>query len=117
MRRRIMAIGVVAAILISFSAHFTAQAAAPRLKLTFNGTEATCYVMARGNGPIEIVMSLWNRNTEIAAWSATGNGVIVLNKTVTVSMGETYTLKLNGSIAGTAFPEVSISRTNWEMNK
>ena len=117
MKRKRMVIAVIAVLLVSLFSNHTTQAAPPRLKLTFNGTTANCYAEVRGSAYIEVTMELWVRNTEITSWSASGNGVVILNREATVLTGETYTLKLKGTIGGAAFQELSVSRTNWEMNK
>ena len=82
-----------------------------RVKLTFNGTTATCFGSVSPSGSIEITLELWQGNTKLVSWSGSGTGYVQISETYTVSHNVTYTLKLNGTVNGVAFTEASVTET------
>lgn len=118
MKKKLIAILLIAALMVPSWCEQTSQAAsAPELNLYFLNNEAYCTTVVRGAGRIEVQMELWHGNTVVASWHLSSNKNLNVCETCGVISGYTYTLKLNGTIGGSAFQEVSICRTNYEMNK
>lgn len=83
--------------------------------VTFNGTEATCFVRITADRPadeISATMELWQGNTLIDSWSGTGTWSLKMEKTATVAKGKTYDLVINYSVNGVEKTPVSTTRTN-----
>ena len=82
--------------------------------LNFSGTTATCYVKIKGSigKQITATMELWHGSTKVDSWSGTGTTQLILNKTHSGCVsGWTYTLKINGTIGGVAFSEITVTAT------
>lgn len=112
MKKRVLA----TALLLTMMLCITAQAAQPRASivpgLTFTGTTANCSVVVSSvSDQIEVVLELWQGNTRIASWNGSGTTYVSISETCTVTKGKTYTLKVTGTINGTAFDEQSVTRT------
>ena len=114
--KKLTIILLTAAILLPLWCDNTSHAA-PQLQLTFNGIQANCHAEIWGSGYIEATMELWQGNTMLFSWSASNNLYIILDKYCDVLVDYSYTLKLNGTISGVAFPELKVTRRNWGMNK
>ena len=77
-------------------------------------TTATCSVFIRANkanDDISADISLWQGNSCIESWEASGSGTLNFESTATVSKGKSYTLKIDFSINGKIQPSVSHSNT------
>lgn len=82
--------------------------------LSFTNTTANCgltVVAEKANYSISATLKLYQGNTLIASWSASGTGMLVMNKTKNVTKGKSYTLIANVTIAGQQKPPLSITRT------
>ena len=96
----------------------TATAATPRLAiivptLSFDGTTATCSLIASSDystDKISAVLQLWDGNSCIATWSASGTGALSMSRTKTVTKGVEYTLTANVIINGVAQPRASMTK-------
>ena len=115
MLKRVLAFSMV--LLLVFS--ITAQAAQTRAvqvypSLSFSGTTATCKatVIADHSGDrISVTVKLWKGAACLKTWTASGNGSVSIQKTATVTSGQTYKLTVNATINGVAQPQRSITRT------
>ena len=93
------------------------QAAQPRIssvipELTVEGTTATCNVRVLGDDMSDVVkatIKLWRGSTCIATWNRESTGYIFFSETKTVAAGYTYTLTVDASVNGVAFPRASVS--------
>lgn len=72
-------------------------------QLNFRGTTAYCEVSISDAGKINAVLELWNGTTVVKSWSGEGDDGLFLSGSCSVKSGVTYTLKVSGTIAGTAF--------------
>lgn len=83
--------------------------------LEFNGTKANCSVTILGErttDKISATMELWQGNTLIDDWSASGSGILKMDKTTAVEKNKTYMLTVEYAINGVAQKTVSVSGTN-----
>lgn len=107
MKKRIGAILLAAVILSSLA--ISAAAAQPRTNdctpiLSFNGTTATCYVSITALGkPITATLELWHGSTRVAKWTGSATSRLIIDQDCAVTKGQTYTLKVSGTISGAAF--------------
>ena len=79
--------------------------------LKFNGSTATCMGTVVGNGSISATLELWQGSTKLVSWPGSGSGYVQISQPYTVVSGVTYTLRLNGTINGVSFPEISETKT------
>ena len=92
-----------------------AEATNPRIvnvtpELTFDGTTANCEVRITSIGKqIRATLELWNGNALVDSWTVTATSRLVISETCTVVKGQTYTLKVSGTIAGEAFEGTPVS--------
>lgn len=113
MKRRMAALVCV----LMFVLSMTANAAEPRAKqvvptLTFSGTTANCSVTIMELGKdINATMSLWCGNTLVDYWSGNAANMLTLGGSCPVVKGQTYTLKVSGTIGGVLFNGVPIIAT------
>nr|MBQ6241511.1 hypothetical protein [Lachnospiraceae bacterium] len=116
MKKRIAALLIVG--MIFMSATMAEASVIPAPQLSFSGTTANCIgQVAAPACYVTATLSLWQGNTELISWSQSGYHSIYIQESCDVAYGITYTLKLNGTINGVAFPEASVRRTNYEPNK
>lgn len=114
--KRVMCILVLVATIFAIPAY----AASPRTidvypSLSFNGTTATCTATIMGERTTDRIaasMELRQGGTLIDDWSASGSGILKLDKTTTVTKNKTYTLTVEYTVNGVAQTPVSISGTN-----
>ncbi len=114
MKRKMIVLCLAVILLLSFIIMVKAatNAAVITPSLTYNGTTANCRVTIRDFGKtIATTMELKQGSTVIASWSDSSTSVLNLSETVTVTSGQTYTLRVSGTINGTAFTTVQISKT------
>ena len=113
MKKRIVSF-VLAAVMLS-SLIITVVAAEPRAtsykpSLTFNGTTANCSITIIDIGkPISAVLELWHGSIRVAAWSGSATSRLIISEECTVTKGETYTLKVSGTISGVSFTGTSVT--------
>ena len=80
--------------------------------LIFNGTTATCSFSATEIGKsITATLELWRGNTRIASWSDSATSFLVIGEEIDVTAGQTYTLKVSGTIDGEAFTGTPVTAT------
>ena len=116
MRKRFLSFLLVMSVILAVPAY----AASTRTidvypDLVFNGTTANCTVTILGErttDKISAAMELWQGNTLIDDWSASGSGVLKMDKTAAVEKNKTYTLTVEYTINGVAQKTVSVSGTN-----
>lgn len=113
MRRRI-ASALTALFLVSILFVSTAYAAVLRSatspRLTFNGTTATCSASCYGdsnNDTVDATLTLYQGNTFVDSWRATGRGRARPSGQCKVKSGKSYKLTLEYSINGVDQPSLS----------
>lgn len=80
--------------------------------LIFNGTTATCSFSAAEIGKsITASLELWCGNTRIASWSDSATSFLMIDEEIDVTAGQTYTLKVSGSIDGVPFTGTPVTAT------
>lgn len=83
--------------------------------IEFDGTSAMCTVRIMGDrttDKITATMKLWQGNTLINDWSASGSGILKIDETATVKTNKTYKLTVEYTINGEEQTPISITRTN-----
>ncbi len=69
--------------------------------LSFDGTTANCSVSITALGkPITATLELWQGSTCIASWSDSATSYLIISEECSVTNGQTYTLKVSGTIDG-----------------
>lgn len=113
MKKIALLLAIILIISSPLSASATARSDSILPQLTINGTTATCTVAISSNlaDEIQVTMRLMHRSAYIAAWTASGTGYVSLNKTATVTPGNTYTLVVQVTINGVTKPPVAVSKT------
>ena len=114
MRKKVLALGLVLALMLGV----TVQAASPwairqNLSLTFDEATAVCTANVHANkatDKVSITMKMWNGETAIQTWTASGTGFADLCKTRPVVKGLTYKLTLDTTING-------VAQTTWSTTK
>ena len=107
---------IMAAVILLASLSFGTEAATMvnvSPELSFSGSTANCSVRASKIGKtITLTMELWHGTTLVDSWSGSGTNSLTLseNHSGCVS-GWTYTLKINGTIGGVAFSEITVTAT------
>ena len=117
MRKAALALAIV--LLVSLAGPLAAQAVEPRMttivpELTFDSNVAKCNVVVTGNNTSEQMVAsikLWQGSNVVKSWEAEGDGYIFFSKTWPVTVGKTYTLTVDLTVNGTAFPRASITNT------
>lgn len=82
--------------------------------ITFDGTTATCKVIARGENAsdaVTVTAKLWQGNTCLKTWTASGTRNVTLSKTATVQKGKTYKLTADVTINGVKQTMKSVTGT------
>lgn len=82
--------------------------------ISFDGTTATCEARIRANNSsdaISMTVKLWKGAACLKTWTASGNGILYIRKTATVTSGQTYTLTVDATINGVAHPQQSVTKT------
>ena len=111
-------IALLLALIIVISMPISAQAATPRARIispaiSYSGNTATCtarIIWTSTSNYLEATIKLWNGNSCIKTWDATGYGYILFSETATVVTGNTYTLTVDLSVDGVAQTTSSISK-------
>lgn len=114
MKRRSLALILV----IVLASAVTVQATQTRVPhvisgLSFSGTTANCKAEVTANrtsDKIDVTMILWQGDTQLKSWSASGTGSVSLSKTYSVEKGKTYTLTVDATINGTEMERQSVTK-------
>ena len=114
MKKRVFLMLLVVAMLFvtSTQAYAAEQVVIVTPTLSFSGTTATCMVNIYKYGKtISATLELWRGSTRIATWSDTATSHLLISETKTVVSGQTYTLKVSGTIDGVPFTGTSVTKT------
>ena len=111
MFKKILMAAMILIMLISVLPARAANAGQPNVKLQFTGTTANCKGTVIANGSISVTLELWQGSTKLVSWPGSGSGYVQISQPYTVVSGVTYTLRLNGTINGVSFPEISETKT------
>lgn len=115
MKKKIIAIVLILTMLGAMG--MTASAAESRAStiiptLTFDGTTANCQASITGIGKtIDATLELWHGDTLVDSWDGTATSRLILSGSCTVTKGQTYTLKVSGTIGGVEFEGTPVSGT------
>lgn len=117
MRKRIVSLAAVMALLVVMSA--SAVAVEPRLtvstpSLTFSGTTANCSVIVRASSGDEIdaTLSLYRGSVLVDSWPGEGTTAVYISGSCSgLTKGVTYTLKVSGTVDGVSFSGTPVSAT------
>lgn len=104
-KKRILAMSLVLVMLLCTVVQAAGPMKAPLATptLSFSGTTATCTANVRGNNAsdrLSVTMKLWNGNTCLKTWTASGTGNLRMSKTATVSKGKTYKMTVDYTVNG-----------------
>lgn len=115
MKKRIvpflLAMALFSAVIISAVAAET-RAADYVPSLSFSGTTANCYVSITALGkPITATLELWHGSTCVDSWTGSATSRLIISQKCSVADGETYTLKVSGTIDGVSFTGTPVSGT------
>lgn len=83
--------------------------------LSISGQTATCMITVKANSDtakIKATMKLYQGNTKIAAWTASGTGSLSMKKTKKVAAGKTYKLTADVTIDGKKQPTASATASS-----
>ncbi len=118
MRKQVLALAMVLAMLMGVAAQATGPMKIPRatpsISFNSNGTQATCTINVYGSNDsakLNATMTLWRGSTRLNAWSAQGTGQLRITKKVAVISGHTYKLTVDYTINGVKQPQQSTTRT------
>lgn len=93
-------------LLVFLLSSVTAYAAEPRAitvrpNLSFNGTTALCEVTVSSYGKsIDLTLSLWQGESLIEQWTASGTSLVTISESCTVVKGKSYRLTVSGTVNG-----------------
>lgn len=114
MKKMAFVLAVILVISIPLSVSAETRAGAPLLELTFNGTMATCKVIASGevrNDFVQVTMKLKQGTTVLQSWYQDGFKSIQMEKTYSgLTKGRTYTLEVQVIINGVT-QTLSVNKT------
>lgn len=82
--------------------------------LSFDGTTARCSVTFTGDDSsdeADLTLTLYQGNTYVDSWSASGTDRVRISETCKVESGKTYRLVLTWSVNGKTQPSVSTTKT------
>lgn len=111
MKKRIIPLIIIFVFLLSISANAVeARATTIIPSLTFDGTTATCMVSVIDTGKsIKVTLELWCGNDFIDSWSESGTSRVIISEECSVIKGNTYTLKVSGTVDGKNFTGQPVS--------
>ena len=112
--KKIVSLLIAMTLLIS---SVTAYAAEPRIlaanpNLSFDGTTAECSVSCRGEkttDKITATLTLYQGNTIVDSWSASGTFRVALSEKCSVKRGSSYKLTLTWSVNGVQQSTTSVT--------
>lgn len=114
MKKRALVVALVVVLVVSCMAPLAMARVDTCLPiLSFTGTKANCFVevAAGGSDSVAVTLRLMHGSIQVASWSASGTGRAVVNETVSVVKGNTYTLVASATINGVAMPVATTSAT------
>lgn len=114
MKLRTIVIGLLTVLSLSLPVSAQTDRAVSRtIQLTFNDTTANCSVLIAGtkNNYISAVVTLWNGNQCIGTWEQAQSGRVDISEDVSVTKGQSYTLKADYTVDGVTQPQMSTSGT------
>lgn len=113
MMKRLLPIAIILSMLMLLSVPGLAATQANGITpyLSFSGTTASCTATVRGSGKINATLELWQNNTLVNSWSASGTVAIFLHGTAAVAHGQTYTLTVCGTVGGVAIQATPVTKT------
>lgn len=106
MKKRFLCLVAVLAILLTLAVPgeaISVCAAGSYPSLSISGQTATCMLSVKTNSDtakIKVTMKLYQGNTKIATWTASGTGKLSLKKTKTVASGKKFKLTADVTIDG-----------------
>jgi len=102
MKRKVCVLTAALLFMMTLTAHATqARLIRPTLSLSFEGTTANCSAVVRSAGDeMDLDLELWQGNTLIASWPASGNSTITVSGSCRVTKGLIYDLLITGKIGG-----------------
>lgn len=112
-RRRTFFLSLLLVLTLINPAHAEARIGGVIPSLSFDGTTATCEATIRGNkfdDEICAVMNLWQGSYCVETWEKSETTLLVFDCKASVEAGKYYTLTLEYSINGKAYPEISTSK-------
>lgn len=83
--------------------------------LSCSRTTATCVLKVKANtanDSIAATMKLYQGNTKLASYTASGTGSLSMKKTKKISSGKTYKLTVSVTIDGKTSPTISVTDTS-----
>ena len=110
MKKRFLSLLVELTLALTVNSLAASKGANAKPSLTFNGNTAVCFASCKGSLSTDKVyasLSLYQGNTCIGSWNASGTGRIPVSGECTVEKGKTYTLTLVYSVNGEYMPSVS----------
>lgn len=115
-KKRVFALSLVLVMLLGTVVQAAGPIKAPQANysLSFSGTTATCMANVRGNNSadqLSVTVKLWNGNTCLKTWTASGSGNLRLSKTAAVSKGKTYKMTVDYTVNGVKQPQKSTTKT------
>lgn len=116
MKTKVLSLVLLFAVVLSVPVFAAGPERMPRVQanISFSGTSATCTASARADNArdsVVLVAKLWHGNTCLSVWTATGTQSAQLQKTKSVTRGETYKLTLDVTINGVSQPTRTVTRT------
>ena len=114
MKKRALVVALVVVLVVSCMAPLAmARVDTWWPSLTFSGTKANCYVevIAGKNDSVAVTLRLMHGSIQVASWYASGTGSAVIDQTVSVVKGNTYTLVATATINGEVMPVATTSAT------
>ena len=114
MKKRALVVALVVVLVVSCMAPLAMARVDSCLPiLTFSGTKAHCSVevIAGSNDSVAVTLRLMHGSIQVASWSASGTRRVVVDETVSVVKGNTYTLVATATINGVTKPVVTTSAT------
>ena len=111
MKKVLMTILMIFTMVISTAANAATRATLVTPSLNFTGTTAYCRVSITEIGKnIDANLELWNGETLVGSWSGTAISYLVITGNHIGFYGQTYTLKVAGTIDGVPFIGMSVTK-------
>ena len=112
MNKRSIAICLAIVLLFSAIVYGAVQTITVRPTLSFSGITANCVVIISAPGKyIDATLELWCGSTKVKSWHKTGTGYVNIDKTKTVTSGNTYTLLVTGTIDSDDIDCIPVTKT------
>ena len=110
--KKLLSLSLALLLLLSVGVSAAVYAPSPKPSLNFDGTTAVCEVSIISHGDeIEATLELRQGARVLAAWSDSGSDSLVISETYPVTRGQTYSLRLYGSINGEPIEDITVSAT------